>query len=289
MAILEDQMPQIQSLRKCERNPCSGESGSVDTPEHHHPRYHGTEELGIANRKVLERERSTISQTLVSFISHDIRHHLASINCNVEFLTDPNICQTDRDQLLDEVRGTIRDMIELLDSYLVSVRTQRAAHFKQNSLNLLIQHVVDMVRSHPDARECEVVIREAPSIRAGIDNQRLGAAVYNLLLNACQALKGCSAPKRVEIALRHDDSCNYIRVQDSGQGVPESVRDVLFHPFVSVKKMGGIGLGLTIAQHAARAHGGCLILEESTPGKTVFVLQLPNHASECSLTEEVLE
>jgi signal transduction histidine kinase len=282
-------MPRIQTLRKCECNPCFSKNGSVEPPEHHHPLCHGTEELGIANRRVLERERSTISQTLAPFISHDIRHHLASINCNVEFMTDPNICQTDRDQLLAEVRGTIRDMIELLDSYLVSVRTRRTAHLKQNSLNLLIQHVIDMVRSHPDARECELVIREAPSIRARIDNQRLGAAVYNLLLNACQALKGCSVPKRVEIALRHDDSWNYIRVQDSGQGVPDSIRNVLFHPFVSVKKMGGIGLGLTIAQHAARAHGGCLNLEESSRGKTVFVLQLPNHASEYSVTEALFE
>jgi nitrogen-specific signal transduction histidine kinase len=53
--------------------------------------------------------------------------------------------------------------------------------------------------------------------------------------------------------------------------------------------MGGVGLGLTIAQEAARAHGGCLILEESSPGKTVFVLQLPNHASESWVTEALLE
>jgi signal transduction histidine kinase len=81
------------------------------------------------------------------------------------------------------------------------------------------------------------------------------------------------------------DSCNYIRVQDSGQGVPDSIRNLLFHPFVSVKNMGGIGLGLTIAQHAARAHGGCLNLEESSRGKTIFVLQLPKYASECSVIE----
>ena len=41
--------------------------------------------------------------------------------------------------------------------------------------------------------------------------------------------------------------------------------------------MGGTGLGLAIAEEAARVHGGCLNLEESTPGKTVFVLQIPNH------------
>jgi signal transduction histidine kinase len=282
-------MSRIQPLRKCERNPRFNQNGSVDTPEHHHPLYHGREELRTTSARVVECERSSISQELAPFISHDIRHHLATINCNVEFMTDPDICQTDRDQLLDEVRGTIRDMTELLDSYLLSVRTERTVHLQQNSLNLLIQHVVDMVRPHPDARECKVVIREAPAIHARIDNQRLGTAVYNLLLNACQALRGHSPLKRVEIAVQQDDSCNYIRVQDNGLGVPDSIRNVLFHPFVSVEKVGGVGLGLTIAQDAAHAHGGCLILEESRPGKTVFVLQLPNHGSESSVTEALLE
>jgi K+-sensing histidine kinase KdpD len=157
----------------------------VDTPETHHPFGHGPEELRAANGNVLEFERSTASQTLLPFISHDIRHHLASIYCNVEFMSDPDICQTDREQLLAEVRGTIHDMTDLLDSFLVSVRTEKTLHLQPKSMNLPIQRTVGMVRSHPDARECELVICEVPSIQARIDNQRLGAAVYNLLLNAC--------------------------------------------------------------------------------------------------------
>jgi signal transduction histidine kinase len=225
----------------------------------------------------------------VPFISHDIRHYLASINCNVEFMSDPNICQTDREHLLAEVRGTIHNMTDLLDSFLLSVRNERTVHLQPKSMNLLIKRVVAMVRSHPDARDCELVICEAPSIQARIDSQRLGTAVYNLLLNACQALKRCSSPKRVEIALRRDASCNYILVQDNGQGVPDSIRNMLFQPYMSVKEISGIGLGLRIAEQAVRAHGGCLNLEESGPGKTVFVLQLPIRASVCPLTEEFSE
>ena len=50
--------------------------------------------------------------------------------------------------------------------------------------------------------------------------------------------------------------------------------------------MSGIDLGLTIAEQAAREHGGCLNLEESIPGKTVFVLQLPNLPPEAPFAEE---
>jgi signal transduction histidine kinase len=50
--------------------------------------------------------------------------------------------------------------------------------------------------------------------------------------------------------------------------------------------MSGIGLGLTIADQAAREHGGSLNLEESIPGKTAFVLRLPKLISEAALIEE---
>jgi nitrogen-specific signal transduction histidine kinase len=59
-------------------------------------------------------------------------------------------------------------------------------------------------------------------------------------------------------------------------GVPDCIRNALFKPFVSADKVGGTGLGLAMAEEAARVHGGSLNIEQSIPGKTVFVLQLPN-------------
>jgi signal transduction histidine kinase len=280
-------MPRIQTLRKCDRNTWLNQNGAVDPPEPHHPGSHVSEEFRTTKGNVPEFEQSTTSQTLALFISHDIRHHLASIYCNIEFMSDPNIFQTDREQLLAEVRGTIHDITALLDSFLLSVRTEKTLHLQSKSMNQLIQRAVGMVRSHPDARECELVISEAPCFHARIDSQRLGTAIYNLLLNACQALKRCSAPKKVEISLWHDDNSICIRVQDNGPGVPDCIRNMLFQPFASAEKVSGIGLGLTIAEQAAREHGGCLNLEESIPGKTVFVLQLPNLVLDApTLTEE---
>jgi signal transduction histidine kinase len=283
-------MPRIQTLRKYERQVWFDKNGAVDTPEPNHRCNHGLEEFRPPNENVLEFERSTASQTLGLFISHDIRNYLASIYCDIEFVSDPDICQTDREQLLAGVRGTIHDVTDLLDSFLVSVRTDKTLHLKSKSMKLLIQRAVGMVRSHPDARECELVICEAPALQARIDSQRLESAIYNLLLNACQALKHCSPPKRVEISLCNDERSICIRVQDNGPGVPDCIRNMLFQPFVSAEKASGIGLGLTIADQAAREHGGCLNLEESIPGKTIFVLQLPNLVFDApALTEEPSE
>ena len=222
-------------------------------------------------------------------MSHDLLHHLASVYCNVEFMSEPGICQADREQLLEDVRGSIHDMTELLDSFLLSIRTGKSLHLQPSSLNLLIQRAVSMVRSHPDARGVELVTWDAQTVDVRIDFQRLAAAVYNLMLNACQALKHCPPPRRVDIALCHDESFINIRVEDNGQGISDRIRDWLSQPPVSADKLSGVGLGLLIAEQATREHGGRLYLEQSRPGRTVFVMNFPRLALATKFAEESSE
>ncbi len=117
-------------------------------------------------------------------------------------------------------------------------------------------------------------IADDPTIEACVDSRELGRAVYNLLLNACQAASSGSAPRLVQVALREERASIQIRVIDDGPGVPEPIREMFRTGFSTAESTKGIGLGLTIAQCAAREHGGSLELEESMSGKTVFALHL---------------
>jgi signal transduction histidine kinase len=77
-----------------------------------------------------------------------------------------------------------------------------------------------------------------------------------------------------------NESLIYVRVVDSGPGVPDSIRETLFQPFVRDGKPHGTGLGPAIAECTARDHGGSANPEESTFGNTVFTLYLPKVAME---------
>ena len=70
-----------------------------------------------------------------------------------------------------------------------------------------------------------------------------------------------------------------IRVVDNGPGVPEPIREKLFHPFVSYGKPNGIGLGLAIGHKIFQDHGGDACLESTKPGRTVFKFTLPKLVS----------
>jgi signal transduction histidine kinase len=279
-------MQRTRTLVKADQNKLLGRDGVGEFPNLRQLLNHRPKERQTTKRNRLDFARSNATQLLAPIVSHDIRHHLTSISCNVEFMSDPDICQVEREQLLAEVLVAIHDMTDLLDAFLHSIRTGETLHFQSKSMNKLVRHAVAMVRLHPDARECEFVTRDALCIQCQIDSQRLGAAIYNLLLNACQALKRRPSPKKVEIALWIDDSSVCIRVEDNGDDVPDCIRNILFQPFVTADRMCGIGLGLTIADQAAREHGGSLNLEESIPGKTAFVLRLPKLILEAALIEE---
>jgi signal transduction histidine kinase len=103
----------------------------------------------------------------------------------------------------------------------------------------------------------------------------------NLMLNAAQALDG-RGTVRAELALARPGEAPLgpverrikITVRDNGPGIPESVRERLFEPFV-VGRPGGTGLGLAIVQRAVAAHRG-IILVDSAPGTgTTFSIFLP--------------
>jgi signal transduction histidine kinase len=66
-----------------------------------------------------------------------------------------------------------------------------------------------------------------------------------------------------------------IRVSDNGTGIPESIRESLFQPFVSYGKDKGVGLGLTVVQKIMQDHGGEVRVEKTGPQGSTFLLFFP--------------
>ncbi|HEY2470957.1 MAG TPA: ATP-binding protein, partial [Terracidiphilus sp.] len=113
-----------------------------------------------------------------------------------------------------------------------------------------------------------------PPAEADIDVMTLESAVYNLLLNACQAATLSTHVPEVKVHLTEVDERIYVTILDNGPGIPASIRRTLFEPFVTEGKPNGTGLGLALARRIAEEHGGSVCLEESNREGTVFTLSL---------------
>jgi nitrogen-specific signal transduction histidine kinase len=73
-----------------------------------------------------------------------------------------------------------------------------------------------------------------------------------------------------------------ISVADNGPGIAESIRDRLFHPFVSYGKENGTGLGLAVVQKIVQDHGGEIVMERTVQNKTVFRIVLPGRMQDAA-------
>ena len=256
------------------------EDGTTDMREPRNLMRGLQEELRRMNIESLELLPLAAVGKMTTFISHDLRNHLSVIYANLELLTDDKAYERNSPDLVEEVRSAIGDMADMLDSLLLFARTGQSLRPGLESLYQLIERAVDLVRFHPSARNVEIVIEDRPTIKSWVNGKKLCRAFFNILLNACEAASRGPEPGKVGVALFENESLIYVRVVDSGPGVPDSIREALFQPFVTDGKAHGTGLGLAIAECTARDHGGSVNLEQSIFGNTVFTLHLPKVAME---------
>jgi signal transduction histidine kinase len=237
-------------------------------------------ELQRTQNDLLDSERLATIGRMASSISHDLRHYLSAMYANAEFMSSETLPQAEREELFLDIKTAVQGMTDLLDSLLLFTQTGRALQPAQESIADVIQRAVAMVRSHPAARDVRIAISRTSSIAAWVDAKKLGRAVYNLVLNACQAARRGKELPLVAIDLNEDEQTIRIEVADNGPGVPESIRQTMFLPFVSEGKESGVGLGLTLAQQIAQEHGGKIEPKQSRDGHSIFIITLPKAALE---------
>jgi len=232
-------------------------------------------QLRRTQKELLDSERLATIGRMASSISHDLRHYLSAMYANAEFMSDGNISQTERQELMQEVQTAVQGMTDLLESLLLFTQTGRALHPEFESIALILQRAAAMARSHPASRDVRITIKSLSSVEVWVDSKKLGRAVFNLLLNACQAAKRGNAAPAVTLSLYEDQQSIRIRITDNGPGVPTPLRQKIFLPFVSEGRESGIGLGLTLAQQIAQEHGGNVTLDQTSEDETVFTINLP--------------
>lgn len=252
-------------------------------------------ELKRARHLVDAAQRS--SGHFVAMMSHEIRTPLHGLMATIDMLRDEPLSPEGRDRV-GIARVSARTLLNIANDILDLSRIDAGAFpldHRPFDLASVLREVVDEARARAQSLGLELsaamegwpVGPGGPRPRSLIgDPARIKQILANLVSNALKF----TAAGGVSVQARYDGKWSTIDVIDSGEGVPEDKRDVIFEPFVQVgskasRRAGGAGLGLPISRRLCEAMGGSLLLVSTSPGGSTFRVSLPLAASD----EEPLE
>jgi len=182
---------------------------------------------------------------------------------------------------LDIIMGKARELNQIVAELLEASRIEAGAvesNRDQLDLRMVIQEAGE--RARPRAlllgASIETHITTDPVLVHG-DASQLGRILDNLINNA---MTYTINQPRVTLSAFRENGRAYVRVSDNGAGIPEDEWELVFEQFhraneAEFSHVAGTGLGLFIGQQLAKANGGKLSIESSTPAGTVFALDLP--------------
>ena len=245
--------------------------------------YTETKQISDAFNKMLGRLKvlDDSRQEFVSNVSHELKTPLTSM----KVLADSLLAQEDVPvELYQEFMGDITEEIErenkIINDLLSLVKMDKTAsdlNVKPENINELVERILKRVRPIAAVRNIEVVFESFRPVTAEVDEVKLSLAISNLVENA---IKYNKEEGWVHVSLNADHKYFYVKVADSGIGIPEESIEHIFERFYRVDKshsreIGGTGLGLAIARNAIVMHRGAVKVYSEEGTGTTFTVRVP--------------
>lgn len=213
---------------------------------------------------------------IIAEVAHELSRPLASVLNYTELaLQDPDLPEPAR--LRMEMVVHQAEMCQAAVRRFLQVGRPAAESIQAVDLNQVVRRAVtSLERSIAEARvQIALDLDEALPQIAG-NPQDVEAVIRNLLENALHAAAQSTEAPRVRIATGHNGSRVTITATDNGPGIPPSIGDRVFEPFVTTREPGlGAGLGLSISRRIVQEHGGRISLESEPGHGASFTVELP--------------
>jgi signal transduction histidine kinase len=230
-------------------------------------------ELLASQQRQIETERIAALGRAASSLSHDLRHYLAAVVANAEFLYEADELKLDKSEIYKEIQTASTQMTDLIDSLRELAYQRTAISPEPTDLEQIIRRATEAVKVRPEFRHRTISLSARGTTEGVFDPKKLERVFFNLVLNACEAT--LDAESRVTIDVQNRKDFFEVRVIDEGCGVPENIRGNAFDPFVSSGKPNGTGLGLAIVSKIVQDHGGSVSIERTSDSGTAVLVRLP--------------
>ncbi len=220
-------------------------------------------------------------QEFVSNVSHELKTPLTSMKVLADSLISqenvPNELYAD---FMKDIAEEIDRENKIINDLLDLVKMDRNApdiNIKETNINDLIDLILKRLTPIASRQNIELVLENYKPILAEVDETKLTLAITNLVENG---IKYNRPDGWVHVSLNMDNSFFFIKVEDSGIGIPQDAQEFIFERFYRVDKshsreIGGTGLGLAITRNAVLMHHGAIRVYSREGEGTTFTVRIP--------------
>ena len=256
--------------------------GNMDEPISSHA-YKETMEITDSINQTLKKLKA-VDQSREEFVSN-VSHELKTPITSIRVLADSLIGMDDVPvELYREFMGDMSEEIErenkIINDLLSLVKMDKTSHdmnIETLDINQIVERILKRLRPIAQKQNIELVFETFRTVEAEVDETKLSLAVSNLVENA---IKYNHKNGWVHVSLNADHKFFYLKVADSGMGIPKESQEHIFERFYRVDKshsreIGGTGLGLAITRSAVVMHRGAIKVYSEEGEGTTFTVRIP--------------
>lgn len=245
--------------------------------------YTETELISKSCKQMLEQMQLLDSsrQEFVSNVSHELKTPLTSMKVLADSLNGQEDVPI---ELYKEFMQDIGDEIDrenkIINDLLSLVKLDKSSadlNIQSMNINDLLEQIMKRLRPIAKKADVELVLESFRPVTAEVDEVKISLALTNLIENA---IKYNRPEGWVHVSLNADHQHFYVKVEDSGIGIPEESQSHIFERFYRVDKshsreIGGTGLGLAITRNVVILHRGAIKVHSVEGEGTTFIVRIP--------------
>lgn len=221
--------------------------------------------------KKLESERITSLGKMANFLIQDIKRPILISKRFTEHLKSKNL-PSDVNQVIDMLLDQLNHVADLVQTTSSFSEGKSILQSIPCQLNESLTDMLAKLESYITIHNCKLVKEFGSNVQVKLDTKEFYQCCMHLIRNACDAMPDGGV---INVSTKPNGDSVSIIFKDNGLGIPESIVDKIFDPFMSHGKKEGTGLGLSITKKIVEDHGGTISVESNIGEGAVFTITLP--------------
>lgn len=221
--------------------------------------------------QLLRTDRLTSLGKMAGFILQDIKKPIITIKHFAEHIKKKQV-PPDIKQVLDMLIEQASSVVNLVQTTLSYSEGKSILQSQVQSLNQVLDNILLMLAEFVESQKVKLFKKYDKDVLVSLDRNEFYQACYQITKNACEAMPNGG---NLYFATQVVEGAIEISIRDTGLGIPDSITDRIFEPFMSHGKKQGTGLGLSITEKIIKDHHGTITVDSNLGEGTTFIISLP--------------